>query len=267
MRALALVAAYNEARFIGGCLAHLRDQGVDAYLLDNESTDDTVAIARTFLGSGLRAIERVPRDGSFQWHRILRRKEELALALDADWFIHVDPDEIHLPPPRYPTLADALTAADAAGCNAIELDELTFVPTREAPDHDHPDFRRTMRWYYPFASGPHHLVRGWKRRPERVDLATSGGHNATFSERRIWPERFLLCHYLFLSAEHAARKYIGKRFDPEELAVRRWHGWRARLTHDAIRLPPAARLRYTATTDDLDPSTPLAHHCFEWQRT
>jgi hypothetical protein len=264
LRVVALVASYNEARFIGGCLAHLREQGIEAYLCDNDSTDDTVAIARTFLGSGLRGIERIPRDGTFRWHKILQRKEELALELDADWFLHVDPDEVHLPPRGYTTLLAAIAAADQEGCNAFELDELTFVPTREEPDHDHPEFRRTMRWYYPFASGPNHLVRGWKARAERVDLATSGGHNVTFADRRIWPRRFRLCHYLFLSRDHASRKYIGKSFDPEELAVRRWHSWRPTLTQDAIRLPSMAQLRTTVSEEDLDPSSPHARHCLQW---
>src|SRR4029079_8936485 len=53
MRALALIAAYNEERFIGGCLEHLFSQGVEAYLCDNDSTDRTVAIAERYLGAGL----------------------------------------------------------------------------------------------------------------------------------------------------------------------------------------------------------------------
>jgi hypothetical protein len=40
---------------------------------------------------------------------------------------------------------------DAGGYNAVDFSELAFVPTRESPDHDHPDYRRTMRWYYAFS--------------------------------------------------------------------------------------------------------------------
>src|SRR4029450_4028264 len=39
VRIVALIAAYNEARFIGGCLDHLHEQGVETYLCDNGSTD------------------------------------------------------------------------------------------------------------------------------------------------------------------------------------------------------------------------------------
>jgi Glycosyl transferase family 2 len=263
MRALAIIAAYNEERFIGGCLEHLFSQGVEAYLCDNQSTDGTVEIARRHLGAGLRGIEQIPRNGIFHWRQILRRKEELASELEADWFLHLDPDEVPLAPRAGQTLAEALTEADASGCNAVEFSELTFVPTREAPHHDHPDYRRTMRWYYPFAPRDLHLVRAWKRQPQPVDLASSGGHVVRFPGWRLYPRRFRLRHYLFLSREHAVRKYVGKVFDPEEVSSG-WHGWRAGLTADAIQLPSRAELRTAFTDEDLDPSSPRTTHCLLW---
>jgi len=264
MQALAIIATYNEERFIGGCLEHLFAHGVEAYLCDNQSTDGTVAIASRYLGAGLRAIEPIPRDGTYRWRRILCRKEALAAELAADWLLHLDADEVPLPPRPDQTLAEALAEADASGYNAVEFAELTFVPTREAPDHDHPDFRRTMRWYYPFAPADPHLVRAWKRQPRRVDLAGSGGHVVSFAGRRISPRRSRLRHYLFLSREHAIRKYVGKTYDPEELRDG-WHGWRAALAADAVRLPSQAELRTAGDDGDLDPSAPRTTHCLLWE--
>ena len=272
MRVLALIAAYNEERFIGGCLEHLFSQGVEAYLCDNQSTDGTVAIASRYLGAGLRGIEHIPRDGTYRWRQILRRKEALAAELEADWFLHLDADEVPLPPTSGQfgqsgqTLAEGLAEADASGYNAVEFSELTFVPTREAPYHDHPDYRRTMRWYYPFAPTDLHLVRAWKRQAQPVDLASSGGHVVRFPGWRLWPHRFRLCHYLFLSPEHAVRKYVRKTYDPEEVRDG-WHGWRARLTDGAIRLPSQAQLRTAATDDELDPSSPRTTHCLVWSES
>jgi glycosyltransferase involved in cell wall biosynthesis len=40
MRVVAILASYNERRFIDGCLEHLHGQGVESYLIDNWSTDD-----------------------------------------------------------------------------------------------------------------------------------------------------------------------------------------------------------------------------------
>jgi hypothetical protein len=264
MRVLAILATYNEERFIGGCLEHLFSQGVEAYLIDNQSTDDTVAIASRYLGAGLRGIEQFPRDGIYRWRRILRRKAALASELPADWFLHLDADEIPLAPRSGQTLAAGLAEADANGYNAVEFSEFTFVPTREAPDHDHPDFRRTMCWYYPFAPTELHLVRAWKRQAEPVDLATTGGHVVRFPGWRLSPTRFRLRHYIFLSREQVMRKYVGKVYDPEEVRDG-WHGWRATLTADDIRLPPQAELRTAFVDDDLDASSPRTTHCLLWK--
>lgn len=261
-RAVAIIAAYNEERFIGGCLEHLFANGVEAYLCDNESTDRTVEIAAGYLGRGLRAIETLPRDGTYRWQQILARKEQLAAELTADWFLHLDADEIPQSPRPGQTLAEAFGETDAAGYNAVEFRELTFVATREAPDHDHPEFRRTMRWYYPFAPRPLHLVRAWKRQPS-VDLVSSGGHQASFPHRRISPQALFLRHYLILSREHMLRKYVLRRYDAGEVR-KGWHGWRARLTAGQARLPSQAELRFTATDADLDASSPRRRHCVEW---
>jgi glycosyltransferase involved in cell wall biosynthesis len=264
VRVLALIAAWNEERFIAGCLEHLFAHGVEAYLCDNDSTDRTVAIAERYLGRGLRGIERLPRDGTFRWRGVLQRKERLAQELEADWYLHLDPDEVPLPPRSGTTLAAAFAEVDAGGGNAVEFAELTFVPTREAPDHDHPDFRRTMRWYYPFSPGRPDKVRAWKRQPGPVDLASSGGHEVAFPGRRLWPERFPLRHYLFLSREQAARKYAGRSYDPDEVRGG-WHGWRATLdAAGELPLPVQAELRRTDSDDDLDPSDPRGQHWLLW---
>ena len=105
LRIVAIIAAYNEERFIGVCLEHLFANGVEAYLCDNESTDRTLEIARTYLGRGLRGIETLPRDGTYRWTQILARKQQLADELSADWFLHLDPDEILQSPVPGQTLA------------------------------------------------------------------------------------------------------------------------------------------------------------------
>ena len=139
VRVVALLATHNEERFITGCLEHLIGQGVEVYLIDNCSADRTVEIAERYLGHGLIDIETFPRaEGVYKWRSILERKEQLATMLEADWFMHVDADEIRLPPHSARTLAQTFAEVDAQGYNAVNFLEFTFVPTREAPDHDHP---------------------------------------------------------------------------------------------------------------------------------
>ena len=259
-RVVALLATYNEERFIAGCLEHLVRQHIDVYLLDNSSTDQTLAIAHRYLGRGLIGIETFPRDGIYRWRPILERKEQLAETLDGDWFMHVDADEIRLPPRSDRSLAQAFAEVDSAGYNAVNFQEFTFVPTREAPDHDHQDFQKTMRWYYPFlpSSAPMQ-VKAWKRQSSPVELAWSGGHHIWLPELRIAPQWFPMRHYLFLSVPHAVRKYVERHYDPAEVEAG-WHRVRARLRPEMIRLPAMAELRGYFSDDQLDASNPRARH-------
>jgi glycosyltransferase involved in cell wall biosynthesis len=259
VRAVALLATYNEERFIAGCIEHLVGQGLQVYVIDNCSTDRTAEIAERYLNRGVIGIETFPRAGLFVLRDLLRRKEELAAALDADWFMHADADEIRVSSCSARTLAQAFAQADDMGYNAVNFQEFTFIPTRESPDHDHPRFRETMRWYYPFLPAFPHRLNAWKRQPEPVDLATDAGHRVIFPGRRMYPKSLVLRHYLFLSVEHAIRKYGQRRHDPVAVA-NGWHGWRERFTPEMIELPSQTELRTYVSDDLLDASEPRKRH-------
>ena len=188
-RVVALIASYNEERFIAPCIEHLVDQGVEVYLIDNESTDRTVAAAEAYLGNGLIGIETFKTGEDFSLTAQLERKEELAATIDADWFMHGDPDEFRLPPPSSGSLVEAFAEVDRAGYNAVNFLEFTFLPTVEAPDHDHVGFQATMRHYYPFQPCFPHLLKAWKRQPDRVQLVPSAGHRVRFPGLRMFPAR------------------------------------------------------------------------------
>jgi hypothetical protein len=259
VRVVALIASHDEERFIGGCIEHLSSQGAETYLIDDGSTDRTVEIAEGYLGRGLLDLERRPWDGVYRLREILKRKEELGATIDADWFLHHDTDEIRLPPRSDTTLHDALAEVDRQGYNAVNFMELTYVPTREAPDHDHPRFRDTMRWYYPFSPRFAHHVKAWKRQPQPVRLADSGGHRVYFPGLTLYPESFPMKHYQFLSADQAIRKYVRRVYDPQAVAVG-WHGGRATLTPSDIVLPGRTDLREYIDDDHLDPTDPWQSH-------
>jgi glycosyltransferase involved in cell wall biosynthesis len=262
-RVVALLATYNEERFITNCLEHLIRHGVEVYLIDNCSTDRTIAIAERYLGRGLIDIETFPRaEGVYKWRSILERKEQLAATLEADWFMHADADEVRLPPRSTHSLAQTLTEVEAQGYNAVNFLEFTFVPTREEPDHDHPRFWQTMRWYYPFLPRFPHRLNAWKRQPERVNLAQSGGHRIRFPGLQMYPESFKMRHYLFLSVPHAIAKYVERNYDPAEVQ-KGWHGWRATLLGEKIELPLKEELRFYTSDGELDPSNPRKRHISE----
>ena len=256
MRVVALLATYNEERFVGSCIEHLRQHGVETYLIDNESDDATVAIAETF---DLAGLETASRRGVYAWRPLLERKEALAATLDADWFIHLDADEIRLPPRSGVTLARAIAEVDASGYNAVNFQELTFVPTLEAPDHDHPRFQETMRHYYAYSPGRPDRLNAWKHRDTPVELAASGGHQVSFAGLHAYPQAFPMRHYLYLSAAHAVSKYVDRVYDPGEVESG-WHRRRAALRAEDITLLSQAELKETHSDDDLDVSDPWSVH-------
>lgn len=262
MQIVAIVQTYNEQRFIGGCLDHLAEQGISAYLVDNESTDDTVAIAERRLGRNLIGIETLPRDGNYSLRKQLARKEELAQSLDADWFIHLDADERRMAPEPRRSLAEAIAEIDEAGFNAVNFLEFTFVPTRESPDHDHADYAQTMRSYYPFLPRFPHRLNAWKRQDGPVDLSRFGGHKIAFPGLRMAPRSMYMRHYLFLSASHAARKFGQKSYANDEVA-HGWHNWRARVNPTNIELPSERDLRRYVADHLLDPSNPWTQEVAE----
>jgi glycosyltransferase involved in cell wall biosynthesis len=261
-RIIALLAVYNEERFIAASLDHLINQGLQVYLIDNSSTDQTVAIAERYLGKGLIGIDEFPRAGVYSWKPILQHKEYLASTLDADWFMHVDADEIRLSPYSNTTLAQAISKVDAQGFNAVNFMEFTFIPTKESPDHDHSNFQETMRWYYPFLPSFPHRLNAWKRQSNPVDLARSGGHRVQFPGLNMYLESFRMRHYLFLSIPHAIQKYVNRVYDPLEVE-RGWHNWRSKIESWMMDLPSQNEMRTYQSDVQLDASNPRVKHFFD----
>src|SRR5262249_16149645 len=215
---VALMSAYNEADVIAQVVGDLISQGVQVYLLDHASTDDTVAQVTPFLGRGLMAIERFPDEsgfpaedaGRYVWEHLLRRKEALAAELEADWCIHTDADELRESPSPGMFLADAFAAVDALGYNAIDFQVFNFWPTNnEFRPGD--DLRRAFRYYELGAPHDRPQIKAWKRQRGPIDLSGTGGHEIRFVGRRVFPVRFVLRHYPIRSQAHGERKGFAAR--------------------------------------------------------
>jgi len=224
---VALVAAFNEADVIEHVVRDLIDQGVQVYFMDDGSTDGTVEAVEPYLGRGVVEIERLGARGSshdsFEWERILRRKALLAGKLDAEWFIHHDADEFRESPWRTVPLARALCYVDRLGFNAVDAVSLDFWPT---DDRFRPgtDVREALTHYAHARSHDRRQVRIWKKTAAPVDLASSGGHEVQFPDRRVFPVPFLLRHYPIRSQAHGEQKVLRERRGRFR-AVERERGW------------------------------------------
>jgi hypothetical protein len=231
-RVVALLSSYNEGDIIGAVIGHLVEHGVEVYLLDNHSTDDTVEQASRWLGRGLIDIERFPSGdvpdrgdaGRFDWTAILMRKEALAQIIDADWFMHQDADEVRESPWHGLSLRDAIRWVDRLDYNCIDFRVFEFPPVDDG-------FRQGMdpcQYFTRHRPGKSHdqlQLKCWKAGAGSVSLTHYGGHDVQFDGRRPFPVQFLLRHYPVRSQAHGVRKVFDERkprFTAEERA-KTWH--------------------------------------------
>ena len=251
---VAIVSAFNEADVIGPVVSDLIEQGLDVYLLDDGSTDDTVAVVEPLVGRGVLAIERLrepARDQpaeSFDWERILLRKAQLACELDADWFIHHDADEFRQSPWAHLTLKDAIRSVDTLGFNAIDFWSLDFWPVHD-DFLEGDDVRTAFNFYAEGAAHDRLQIRCWKKTDAPVDLASSGGHEARFSGRHVFPLRFILRHYPIRGQAHGERKVFRERRNRlrGQERARGWH-----VQYDDMR-EGASFIRDRSTLTPYDP--------------
>lgn len=250
-RVIALLSAYNEGDIISQVIGHLVEQGIEVYLLDNHSTDDTFVQARQWLGKGLINIEKFPSTGpepQFDWTAILRRKEQLAAELSADWFIHHDADEIRESPWIDLSLAKGLEVVDSLGYNCVDFHVLNFRPTDDGfKQGDDP--KSYFQFFEEGAAFDKVQLKCWKRRDKSVSLAESAGHEVGFPERRVFPLKFLLRHYPIRSREHGARKIFAERKDRLLKRERdlQWH-----VQYDGFKAPGDVQLWASARLQRFD---------------
>src|SRR5690606_1201477 len=108
--------------------------------------------------------------------------------------------------------------------------------------------RTLARFEFGKRAGHFSQVKAWKQGTEAVALAKSGGHNAAFAGRRVFPYKFLLRHYPLRSPQQARRKVFAERmtrFSPGERA-KGWHIQYDGLQPDASFLWPDGLTEFDA---------------------
>ena len=227
-RVVAFVPTYNESDIIAHTLQYLTAQGIDVYVIDNWSSDDTLARARQFSGRGLIGVERFPPEGptrTYEWRQMLGRVEDLAHEMAADWFVLHDADERRHAPWPGVDLKAGLRHADRCGFTCVDHVVVNFWPTGEELDHRR-DVEHQLR-FFSFSDHPghYHQRKAWKNTGRAVSLAASAGHDVRFPGRLVYPFKFLLKHYPIRSVEHGRRKVLTDRvprWNHQERALG-WH--------------------------------------------
>jgi hypothetical protein len=160
----------------------------------------------------------------YEWERLLHRVERIAASARADWVVHHDADEWRTAPWPGVPMIDALFWVAESGFNAIDHTAVVHEPTddRFVPGGD----VTAALQHFEFGSRPGHFtqIKAWRTGVGRVDLASSGGHEARFEGRRVFPVNFLLRHYPIRSQAHGLRKVLTER-RPRWSPVERRRGW------------------------------------------
>lgn len=262
MRVVALLAIRNEELYLEQCLQHLIAQGVDVCVIDNDSTDSSLQIANRHLGRGVFRIERLPYEGFFDETAKMRLKAALAQEIDGDWFIHHDADEIRQAPTPFRSLIDGITEVDRQGYNAINFDEFVFLPTDGNETCEGRDFVTCMKYYYFFEPVKLNRINAWKKTVLDERFVESGGHHISFKGMKIYPDSFILRHYMGLSQRHLLSKYTSRIHSMSEVLSQNLNRKRAMFTPDRLLLPTRAELKLVDPAGRWDRSDPWRAHKF-----
>jgi hypothetical protein len=259
-RVVAIMTSYNEEDIMGASLDRLIDQGIDVYVIDNWSTDGTYDAAARRLGRGVIGIERYPPgapSSHYRWEALLRRVEEVAGTLDADWLLHHDVDEVRMAPWPGVGLRDAIHVVDRLGFTALDHSVLVFPPTDDSfvPGTD---FAVHFR-LFDFAPARDFLqIKAWKHGGSGASLV-HGGHDVRFPGRRIYPFKFLLRHYPIRSQAHGERKVFGERRE----RFKNWERLRGWHSQYEVLRPGGSFLRSAAELHEWDEATFVRDHLLE----
>ena len=229
---IAIICAYNEGDIIYHTLKHLIENGISVYLLDHNSTDNTMEEASKWLGKGLINIEKFPQESGFPeelsnvfaLRSITKRVEQLHGMLGADWYMHYDADEFREAPWPAMTLKEAIRLVNNLGYNAINFELFNFRPIDNSyvPGYDVRDY---MHYYEPAEEFNEMQIKAWKNFGQEVELSSTAGHMVSFEGRRVFPVKFITLHFPVRSQEHGMKKILqerANRFDRKEKALG-WH--------------------------------------------
>jgi glycosyltransferase involved in cell wall biosynthesis len=239
----AIIAVRNEARNLPRCLESLRDIG-ETYVIDSQSTDDTVAIARSF---GAKVTQ-------FHYHGGWPKKRQWAidsLPLAHDWILLLDADES-----LTPELAQEIRAAiQNPHCNGYHIALRIYFLGRELRHCGASFYKLSL-----FRRGKGHYE--CRLKEQDASMADMEIHEHVVVEGRTAKLRFPLLHHNVSSISHYIRKHDA------------YSNWEARVWLNGAtgmdELPPsltgtqAQRRRWLRRRFFALPGSPLAYFLYKY---
>lgn len=220
---MAYTYVYNEQDVIEESLAHMLDQGLSVYVLDNWSTDNTrqIVTEMTYRYPQRLYMERFPFDAAPRWFElrpILDRIQALHYQLDPGWGMVFGADEL-FEAPHGQSVAEFLEAVGQRGYTCVGSVQATFHPVDNAWAPG-----KSMKDHFKFWNhGQQQNNRAWKARSFSF---AAGGHDVSFVGKSVYPDgALILRHYPFRNQAQAEHKtFIDRkpRYSPDEVRIG-WH--------------------------------------------
>lgn len=228
VRVAAIMNVFNEADILEETVLHLSAHGIEVHIFDDWSSDGSYEIAQRLVGMGhCKGLSRAGETPSteYNWTNLLKRVEQYARTLDTDWVIHYDADEIRCSPWPELSLLEAISRVDALGYNAVDFSVLNFLYTEQNAAASMTELGRFRYFDFGRQTADFIQVKAWRSDSGEVDLASSGGHDARFEGRRLFPLKFLTKHYPLRSQWQAEAKLFSYRIPriARERSEKGWH--------------------------------------------
>ncbi len=264
MRVVAVVSlGAGDHHYVVNCMRRLKRDGVYFFLIDDARCADAELVVNHVAGydNCLGTSLSWP-STAFSLRRQLEQKQyvERRLSSFADWFLHLDIDEVLESDREGEKLAQAVGRVDREGYNVVDFDEYVFIPIEMEYRADCDSFEDLAHYYF-FSPDQRRLMRAWKA-GQGFSNVRSGGHEVEGDGVRIYPERFSLAHYIFRNQEHAYTKYTERRYDPNEVR-RGQHRNRIGFSRESFTFPPRDRLRQRQS-GRLDNGDRKSLHYWQW---
>jgi glycosyltransferase involved in cell wall biosynthesis len=227
LNVLAIMNCYNEKDIIVESINHILNQGLDVCVIDNYSNDGTYELVADIFANNPRVVLRQSKDygNNYEWQKLLEGTEGISHEFSQKyiWFMHYDADEIRYSPIKDITLQQMITFVDSLGYNSIDMTVIDFRFTRNVNVQQNYE-NNLLSFEFGRRAGHFCQVKCWKYAKD-LSLAPSGGHDAQFADRKVYPIKFLMKHYPLRNIEQAKNKIFidrANRIQKEKLE-KGWH--------------------------------------------
>lgn len=205
---IGLMAVFNEEDILQQTLSYYTEIGINILIIDNGSTDNSLDIAKSFLGKGVLGIKEIPTD-TYRWEFLLDSLLKWSEEFDPDWCLLIDADTFLESPWHGKTLKEGIRDVAAQGYNVINFDNYEFWPVGEENTAE-TDVRKRLR-YYTWADDRQEKC--WKAY-KGTRNSRKGGHALDLPDniqKKIMPENFIMRHYRIRSFDQGLRKVFTDR--------------------------------------------------------